>query len=289
MLKITKEKVSVISIAVFIVILLVGAQVYAAGGGADAGVAGADAAVADTGTAVVVDADTPAASTPDADAPAATPPARTREPRAPRVSLTDAVATAEKMYYCGELYLFTDSMMKINYEMAAIAVNMKDAVQGDSILRNRALINSMNKKYNAVCDIYNSWVDVKGDLEFFIDTVGSRNIFTKTQLQIVFSRTLASVNATRTMLEAAYGYIDEQSADMKRLLTGSADSLTMAAAGAVSAITPSAQASIVRYRAFFDQFAKQAGITLEYKTWSNPEESKPAAPDEGDQPAEGNQ
>jgi len=196
---------------------------------------------------------------------------RTRETRAVRVSLADAAVTAEMMYYCGELFLFADGMIKINYEMAAIAAGMKDALQSGSLLRSRAVINSMNRKYNAASEIYNSWIDVKGDLEFFIDTVGARNVYTKTQLQIAFSRTLAAINETKAMLEAAGDYYEEQTADAKRTLTGYADKVTASAAGAAGTIAPSARQAIDGYRAMFDLFAKQAGIEPEYKTWSNPE------------------
>ena len=200
-------------------------------------------------------------------------PARTRAPRAQSsgISLTDAAATAEKMYYSGELYLFADSMIKINYEMAAIAESVKDSLQKGSLIANRASLNAMIKKYNEVCEKYNSWVDVKADLEFYIDKVGSRNIYSKTQLQTAYKRVLEVINATKDMLGAAQSYYDDQTTALRRALTGSADALTLSAAKAVNTIEPYARTALNAYRNLFDQFALQSGLEIEYKTWRNPE------------------
>jgi len=202
--------------------------------------------------------------------------ANARAPRAARISLADAAATAEKMYYCGELYMFTDSMIKINYELASVAATVRESVQSGSIFRNKAVINALNRKYNAICATYNSWVDVKGDLEYFIETIGARNAITKSQLQTAFSRTLKTINEARDMLERAQACYDDNDAAARRALSSTADALTMTAASAAAVISPYAQAALGGYRTLFDQFALQAGLDLEYKTWSVPaEESVP--------------
>jgi len=245
----------------------------AAGADAAAGAnaaAGADAA-AGANAAAGADGALEGAAVQEAPDPVTARQPKARDAKAVKISLADAAVTAEKIYYCGELYIFADSMIKTNFEMAAIAENIKDATQSNTLLRNRAGINSMNKKYNAICEIYNSWIDVKGDLEFFIDTVGSRNVYTKAQLQIAFNRTLATINETKAMLEAANEYYEEQTAENRRTLTGHVDKTTAAASSAAKAAAPLAQSALNGYRAFFDLFAQQAGLELEYKTWSNPE------------------
>ena len=216
----------------------------------------------------------PAAEAAATDAPVTAAPVsgvRTRTARPAKVSLADAVSTAEKMYYSGELYLFADSMVRTNYEMAAIAAAVKTSVQSGALLRNRSVINTLAKNYNSISVKYNSWVDVKGDLEFFIDTIGPRNTITKSQLQTVFSRTVKTVNETKALLEKADDYYGNKSTESRRALTGAADNLTSAAVKAVNAISPVSQKTLTGYRALFDQFAAQANLELEYKTWSNPE------------------
>ena len=202
---------------------------------------------------------------------AAPPQTRARNTRVSGVSLADAAVTAEKMYYCGELYLFADSMIKINYEMASIAENLKDSMQKGSLTRNRTALNAMTVKYNTISEKYNSWVDVKADLEYFIDTIGSRSIYSKSQLQIAYKRTLDVINAAKDMLGAAKAYYDDQSGAARRALTVSADALTVSAANAVNAIAPYAEIAIAAYRSLFDQFASQSGLEIDYKTWRNPE------------------
>ena len=201
--------------------------------------------------------------------------AAARRTRAPRISLDDAVATAEKMYYCGELYIFLDSMIKINYEMASIAENINDSLQSGALTRGRTKLNTLMQKYNRISETYNSWVDVKADLEFYIDIIGTRNAISKSQLQAAYRRTLLTINETRVLLDAAAEYYGDQSADNKRELTNSADKLVVTAANAVTIMAPLAQMTINGYRGMFDLFASQAGIELEYKTWQNPETGIP--------------
>ena len=196
---------------------------------------------------------------------------RTRGTQYYGVSLADAAATAEKMYYSGELYLFADSMIKVNYGMASIAADMKNSLQKSSQVGSRAALNAMVVKYNKISETYNSWVDVKADLEFFIDTIGARGIYSKTQLQIAYKRTLTIINEVSGMLEAARDYNENQSAATKRELSVSADQLIVSAANAVNTISPYADTALSVYRSLFDQFAAQSGLELEYKTWKNPE------------------
>ena len=200
-----------------------------------------------------------------------------RAPRTVRVSLADAAATAEKMYYCGELYIFTDSMIKINFELASIAGTVRESVKSGSIFKNKAVINSLNKKYNAICATYNSWVDVKGDLEYFIETIGARNAITKSQLQTAFSRTLKTIGDTRELLGKASDCYEDNASAERRALSGSADALTATAASAVAVIAPLAQTALKGYRALFDQFTIQAGLEPEYKTWSVPDDESDLA------------
>jgi hypothetical protein len=199
-------------------------------------------------------------------------PASARKPRAAKVSLADAVATAEKMYYCGELYIFADSMIKANYNMASISESIKDSIQNGSLTRNRVKLNSLTAKYNDISAIFNSWVDVKGDLEYFIDVIGTRNAISKSQLQTAFKRTLTTIDDTRGLLETAEKYYADQTVPLKLELSGAADRLTASAAGAVKSIGPIAEKSISGYRSLFDQFAAQSGLNIEYKTWQNPED-----------------
>ena len=205
-----------------------------------------------------------------AEAPATTP----RRNQASGISLSDAVVTAEKMYYCGELYIFIDSMIKINYEMASIAENLKYSIQRGSFTRNRTSLNTMVAKYNKISEKYNNWVDVRGDLEYYIDIIGARGIFSKSQLQIAFKRTLDVIDSAKSMLDDAQEYYEDQTPALRRSLTSSADLLTISAAGAVNVIAPYAQAAMSAYRGLFDQFAQQAGIDVEYKTWRNPENAE---------------
>ena len=186
-------------------------------------------------------------------------------------STADAINTAEKMYYCGELYIFTDSMIKLNYEIASIALDMKDALQSGALTKNRSKLNTIIRKYNALSETYNSWVDVKTDLEYFIDTIGGRAVFTKSQLQAIYKRTLTVINGAEDMIGAAQEYYKSQAAGERRALNSAADSLISSAANAVNTIKPYEQAAIAAYRSMFDQFALQAGLKIEYKTWQNPE------------------
>ena len=203
-----------------------------------------------------------------ADAPAAT---TARKARTPKVSLADAAATAEKMYYCGELYVFAESMNKANIQMAAIAEDVKESLQNGSLTKSKAKLNALTAKYNKASDTYNSWVDVKADLEYFIEVIGTRNAISKSQLQTAYKRTLASINDTRAVLESAKAYYGEQTAAGKRELSASADKLITVAASAVKSIAPISQKSLSGYRSLFDQFATQSGLKIEYKTWQNPE------------------
>ena len=186
-------------------------------------------------------------------------------------TLTGAIDTAEKMYYCGELYLFADSMIKISYELASISANLKDSAQSGASPKSGTELNALINKYNAISETYNSWVDVKEDLSFFIDTIGSRGVFSKSQLQIAFRRTLLVISDTEAALADARDYSVNQTALLRRALSVSADKAIKSASGAVTIIKPYAKAALSGYRGFFDQFAEQSGIEIEYKTRGFPE------------------
>jgi len=183
----------------------------------------------------------------------------------------DIAGAAEKMYYSGELYIFADSMIKINYEMASIAAELKSALQNGSFVKNASGLIALTKKYNAVSDRFNSWVDVKADLEYFIDVIGPRNSTTKSQLQLTFNRTLETMDAAYGMLSAAGAYYAERDNETKNALMGEADALVAGASDTADALSAIAQRAIANYRAMFDIFALQAGIELEYRTWQLPE------------------
>ena len=189
----------------------------------------------------------------------------------PKRSLSDVVSTAEKMYYCGELYIFADSMTKTNYEIASISTNLTSSLKGNALAKSAATIKSLVKTYNGISEAYNSWVDVKGDLEYYIDTAGTRNTITKSQLQTAFKKTLSALNEAQELLEAAQAYAAEPTPAAKRALASGADSLLKTAASAVNAILPMEAKTLAGYRNLFDSFAKQAGLKIEYKTWQNPE------------------
>ncbi|MCL2058022.1 MAG: hypothetical protein FWH01_03040 [Oscillospiraceae bacterium] len=271
------RKLCIVMVAVFIAAAVFAVTPFGATAAAEVaeGAAGADGAVnvdgagadgtADGAEGTAAGAGNTAAGAGDAGAPSV------RRARPSGVSLSDAVATAEKMYYCGELYLFADSMIKSNYELASIAADIKDSLGTDALARNRTRLNALTRKYNTLCDTYNSWVDVKADLEFFIDTIGARNVFTKSQLQTVYKRTLTVINDTQGLLEAAREHYNDPTATSRRDLTGAADKVIAAAAVAANAAAPCASSSIAAYRSLFDQFAQQAGIETEYKTWQPPE------------------
>ena len=207
-------------------------------------------------------------------------------PAARAKNAEEAVSTAVKMYYCGELYVFADSMTKINYETAAIASNVKEALQNGSLARKRSNLNAYAEAYNAACETYNSWVDVKVDLEYYIDTVGTRNVYTKSQLRAAYSRTLATLNDTQALLESAGGYYDNQTASVKRALNSSADRVITTSVKAVDAILPYAQKALAGYRSLYDKFTAQAGVVNEYKTWQNPEPAAKTNEDAEDGQAE---
>ncbi|MDR3120667.1 MAG: hypothetical protein LBU58_04965 [Clostridiales bacterium] len=197
---------------------------------------------------------------------------------APRKSLADAVSAAEKMYYCGELYLFADSMVKANYEKAAIAANIKDAASDGSLSKSAALLDALTVRYNASGSAYNSWADVKGDLEYYIATVGTRTAFSKANLQNAFKRTLTVIDAARALLDEARAYRDDPSPAAKRAVTSSAEVVILQAAEAAAAIEPSAQKALASYRRLFDAFAQAAGIELEYRTVEDPASAPASAP-----------
>ena len=183
----------------------------------------------------------------------------------------NALETAEKMYYCGELYVFSNSMIKINYEMASIAAGLKEIIQSGVILKSESQLNELIKIYNAAGESYNSWVDVKADLEYYIDKIGSRNSISKSQLQIAFKRTLTSINTTQGLLETAQAYRLEQSPASKRELISNTGKLIASASSAADTIYPHMQKALAGYRKMFDSFVEQTGLKLEYKTWQNPE------------------
>ena len=181
-----------------------------------------------------------------------------------KVSLPSAAKSAEKMYYCGELYIFSDSMLKTNYEMAAIAANLKEAVRTEALLKSAQLLDDLILEYNRVGASYNSWVDVKPEMENFVASIQDKNIYTKPNLQTAFRYTLTTVQNTTALLESARVYIEEPSTEGKRALNSAADKAVRSATKANNAVEPMAKRAMTGYRLFFDEFAQFAGIELDY-------------------------
>jgi len=205
-----------------------------------------------------------------AAAPAAT--QRTARKTTSAKSQSDAIDTAEKIYYCGELYIFANSMVKTNYEITVIAAALKESVDNGALAKNASKLKSLTKSYNAVSEKYNSWVDVKADLEYFIDKIGTRTAYSKSNLQVAFKRTLATLKDAQKLLEAAQQYSKEPTNAAKNALIDSADGIISAAAESIEIISPSAQKALASYRSLFDAFVSQSGMQTEYKTWQTPVE-----------------
>ena len=178
------------------------------------------------------------------------------------VDYVKAAYTSEKMYYCGELYLFTDNMMKINYEMAAIAANLKEYINGSLLTSDKTTLNNLIKQYNIVCKTYNSWVDVKPSLEKYIEVIDDNLIYTNEQLQSAFTDTLATINATKPLLESARIYAENTTTNAKIRLNNSINSTIRKGANASKAIEPYLARSMRGYRSFFDEFSELAGIKI---------------------------
>jgi hypothetical protein len=191
-------------------------------------------------------------------------------------NLGAAADTAEKMYYSGELYLFADSMAKINYEMAAVAANLKEYVRAGALRKDGSLLDDLTEKYNRTGVIYNSWVDVRGDLEYFIQVVDDKTIFTKTNLQSAFRLTLTTIRSTRALLEDGRAYVSDAAAVSRRAVTAAADATVQDAAKANAALEAYMQKTVNGYRALFDEFSRHAGIPLEYRTGQDPEAEQDA-------------
>jgi len=181
------------------------------------------------------------------------------------ISLPNAVKVAEKMYYCGELYLFADSMIKTNYEMAAITANVQEALQSNTIIKDTTMINDFITEYNKVCDTFNSWVDVRLELENYVSIINDRKVFTSLNIQTIFRNTLTTINNIKELLENTRAYIEDPSSDSRKTLDSSASKTIRNAARANTAIEPLAQKAMTNYRSFFDAFIEYAGITLEYR------------------------
>jgi hypothetical protein len=179
---------------------------------------------------------------------------------AARSSLRTAADTAEKMYYCGELFIFSESMLKTNYEMAAIAARIKSYAQdgGADSLR----LGEMKSAYNAAGAAYNSWVDVKAVLEGYVDIIADNSAYSRPNLQSAFRYTLATVNAAQQLLDEADAHFGEPSptAQQRRALAASADSVVRKSAKAASTIEAYSKRALDGYRKLFDAFAMSAGV-----------------------------
>ena len=178
------------------------------------------------------------------------------------VDYEKATLVAEKMYYCGELYLFTNSMMKINYDMAALAANLKEYIGNSRLTSDKTILNNLIRQYNSISETYNSWVDVKSDLERYIEIIGNNKIYNKTQLQSAFRNTLITINATKPLLESGREYAESLSRELRTELNNDIDSTIRKAANANKIIEPSITKSLDGYRSLFDEFAAYAGINI---------------------------
>ena len=181
-----------------------------------------------------------------------------------KVSLPAAAEAAEKMYYCGELYIFSDSMLKTNYKMAAIAANLEEAVRTEVLSKSPGYLDELIIEYNNVSESYNSWVDVKPELESFVAQIHNKKVYSKANLQTAFRYTLTTVNNTMELLESARGFMENSSNMDKNAVNTAAAKAIRSAAKANNAVEPMAKRAMTNYRLMFDEFSKQAGIKLEY-------------------------
>jgi len=185
----------------------------------------------------------------------------TRRSRNATTNLDEAVEAAKKMYYCGELYLFTESMIKINYDMAAIAANLKAYINGSpDAASGKITLNNLISQYNMTSDAYNSWVDLRPRLEKYIEDLSSSNIYSRNNLNINFKNVLSTINAVKPILEAANEYTDNTSVTSLNELNKAADAVIKRAANANKLIEPSLTRSLRGYRDFFEEFSAFAGI-----------------------------
>jgi hypothetical protein len=179
------------------------------------------------------------------------------------INFEKAAATAEKMYYCGELYLFSDSMMKINYEMAAISAGLKEYISNSRLFSDKSTLTNLIKQYNSISDTYNSWVDVRPILEKYVEIIGDDGIYTKSQLQTAFRVTLATIGSTKALIESAKGYEDSISRDQRDELTKEIDAAIRRCANANRQIESNSARCLKAYRSFFDEFASFSGVKIE--------------------------
>ena len=171
-----------------------------------------------------------------------------------------AAVVAEKMYYCGELYIFTESMMKTNFEMATIAANLKDQLGSTRVSVSNSILNNIVAQYNTLSDKYNSWVEVRPNLEKNIGIIDNSRVYNVHQLQLVYRNTLTTINLTRALLELVSGSIEDASSVSKTEIEKSIDTAVKRAAGANRIIEPYLARSLSGYRSYFDEFSKLAGI-----------------------------
>ena len=197
-----------------------------------------------------------------ADSPAtaaATDTAATPTP-SPALDYAKAVAAAEKMYYCGELYVFTVSMIQTNYDMAALAANLKEFIGARRGASDRKTLTDMISQYNFISHAYNSWVDVRPDLERYIDAINNSRVYHIQHLQQVFRNTLITINAVRPLLELANEYIENPSGELQSALNKDIDATIRKAANANRVMAPFVTRSLKGYRSYFDEFSSYAGI-----------------------------
>jgi hypothetical protein len=200
---------------------------------------------------------------------------------AQRSALRDSAGIAERMYYCGELFVFSESMLKTNYEMAAIAAKAKSHAQGTAAGGSAGALplGEIKDAYNAAGESYNSWVDVSGVLEGYVGIVADSAAYTQPNLQSAFRYTLATVSAARELLDEAEAYLAEPSptAQQKRALIASADSVARKSAKAASTIETYSKRALAAYRKLFDQFARSAGVDKVELPAGQAEPAEPAA------------
>jgi len=196
--------------------------------------------------------------------------------RASTGATSETTRAAEKMYYIGELYVFSDSMSKMNFRLAVIAANLKTALNGSTFSSSSKELDAMVAEYNALSDTYNEWVDVKGELQRYITVVNDKTVYTKLDLSVAYKYTLAVVNAAKEMLESAGAYRENPTTEQRRAVSVAANKVVTNAEKANTVLADASAKALKGYRKAFDNFAKLAGIPTVYQD-AEPEEEAATA------------